>query len=29
MQEAVFDPNSKCENEVDISNVKPIDKTDK
>ena len=29
MQEAVFDPNSKCENEVDISNVKPIGKTDK
>ena len=29
MQEAVFDPNYKCENEVDISNVKPIDKTDK
>ena len=29
MQTAVFDQNSKCENEVDISNVKPIDKTDK
>ena len=29
MQAAVFDQNSKCENEVNISNVKPIDKTDK
>ena len=26
MQAAVFDQNSKCENEVNISNVKPIDK---
>lgn len=26
MQEAVFDPNFKCENEVDISNVEHISK---
>ena len=26
MQEAVFDPNFKCENEVDISNVEHINK---
>jgi len=29
MQAVVFDQNSKCENEVDMSNVKPLDKTDK